>query len=107
MIYHPGLTTKHLTLGGRGMGGKQMKPTNQAKPNTARVLIKKYASLVNGKKKSQCMCFTTYKRRSIQLGICPHVPDTDDLANKNLNMKVTEKKLELQTGSWNNSEDKM
>lgn len=39
------------------------------------------------------MCFTTYKRHSIQLGICPHIPDTENLANKIFNMKVAEKKL--------------
>lgn len=69
-----------------------MKPTNQPKPNIAHALILKNASLVNGKKKSQCMCFTTHKRNSIQLGICPHVPDTDNLANKILNMKAAGKK---------------
>lgn len=51
------------------------------------------------------MCFTIYKRHSIQLGICPHVPDTDNLANKILNVKVTERNQELKTGSWNNSEE--
>lgn len=42
------------------------------------------------------MCFTTHKRHSIQLGMCPHVPDTDSLINKNFNMKVTEKKLGIE-----------
>lgn len=50
------------------------------------------------------MCFTTHKRHSIQLGMCPHVPDTDSLINKNFNMKVTEKNLGIENRQ---TEDKM
>lgn len=44
------------------------------------------------KKKSQCMSLTTFKKCSVKLVKCLHVPDIDNLTHKNLNMKeVTER----------------